>query len=291
MKLTQQQKALLAQISRAEDTEQAVVLIEEFLSEAQNNAPARRPSTAQELFCALMSGASYTDEEIRDFLSRHGAHLAEVYIPVVFSEAPGEGAKQDIAETLAGVPKSIWFLYETHYVLLFEFSHTALPANWLSELVNTHHMRAAAGRPCKDLGKLPMFVGQALNTLRYMKVLKKDAPLCSYDQFTMICLLDELKDDVEFGNFQIEDVRALQTYDMENHTELCATLLCYLENSKSTSRTAEEMHIHRNSVYYRINKCMALLPDIDFENGTMTFLLMLSLYIAQYDFYRTHKTD
>jgi len=49
------------------------------------------------------------------------------------------------------------------------------------------------------------------------------------------------------------------------------------------------MHIHRNSVYYRINKCMELLPDIDFENGTMTFLVMLSLYIAQYVFYRENQ--
>ncbi len=107
----------------------------------------------------------------------------------------------------------------------------------------------------------------------------------------MIRLLDYLKDDVDFGNFQIEDVRTLQSYDKENQTELCATLLCYLENSKSTSRTASEMHIYRNSVYYRINKCMDLLPDIDFENGTMSFLVMLSLYIAQYDFYRSHRKD
>jgi len=192
---------------------------------------------------------------------------------------------------LAAIPKSVWFLFESRYVLLTEFSHTAFPTDQLSGLLKAHDLRAAAGRPCGDLSRLPVFVGQALDTLRYMRVLKKDVRICSYDQFTMIRLLDGLKDDVDFGNFQIEDVRALQTYDQENGTELCATLLCYLENSKSTSRTAKEMHIHRNSVYYRINKCMELLPDIDFENGTMTFLVMLSLYIAQYDFYRSHCGD
>ena len=97
----------------------------------------------------------------------------------------------------------------------------------LFAVLKTHHLQAAAGRPCGDLSKRSVFVEQAMNTLRYMKVLKKDALLCSYDQFTMIRLLDELKDDVDFGNFQIEDVRALQTYDMENKTDLCATLLCY----------------------------------------------------------------
>ena len=56
-------------------------------------------------------------------------------------------------------------------------------------------------------------------------------------------------------------------------------------NSKNTTKTAEELHVHRNSVYYRINKCTELLPEIDFENGTMAFMVMLSLYIAQYDYY------
>ena len=288
MKLSPQQKALLARLSRVEDTAEASALIEAFLSESKETAPYRRPSTVQELFCDLLSGESYTDAEIREYLVRHGGYLAESYVPVVFSEVSDETYRAEIEEALAAFPKAIWFRHEDRYILLTEFSHTAFPTDQLSGLLKAQDLRAAAGRPCGDLSRLPVFVGQALDTLRYMRVLKKDALICSYDQFTMIRLLDGLREDVDFGNLQIEDVRALQAYDRENGTELCATLLCYLENSKSTSRTAREMHIHRNSVYYRINKCMELLPDIDFENGTMTFLVMLSLYIAQYDFYRSH---
>jgi len=287
MKLSPQQKALLARLSQVEDTAEASALIEAFLSESKETAPDRRPSTVQELFCDLLFGSSYTNAAIRDFLVRHGGYAAEIYVPVVFTELPNDGDKAEIEQMLATIPKSIWFLYQGRFVLLTEFSHTAFPTDQLSGLLKAQDLRAAAGRPCGDLSRLPVFVGQALDTLRYMRVLKKDARICSYDQFTMIRLLDGLRDDVDFGNFQIEDVRALQTYDREYNTELCATLLCYLENSTGTSRTAREMHIHRNSVYYRINKCMELLPDIDFENGTMTFLVMLSLYIAQYDFYRS----
>ncbi len=291
MKLTEQQRELLARISRAENTEQAAALMEEFLSGRGEAAPGRRPSTVQELFCGLLSGHPCTDAEIREFLARHGGYTADAYVPIVFSEIPDGETGEALAQDLAGFPASVWFSWGNRYVLLTEFSHTAFPAPRLAGLLKTHALRAAAGRPCGDLSRIPLFVGQALDTLRYMRVLKKDALLCSYDQFTMIRLLDGLRDDVDFENFQIEDVRALQTYDQENGTELCATLLCYLENSKSTSRTAGEMHIHRNSVYYRINKCMELLPDIDFENGTMTFLVMLSLYIAQYDYYKSCRED
>ena len=81
MKLTSQQKALLARLSQAEDTAEASALIEAFLSENKETAPDRRPSTVQELFCDLLSGHSYTDAEIREYLVRHGGYLAESYVP------------------------------------------------------------------------------------------------------------------------------------------------------------------------------------------------------------------
>lgn len=87
-----------------------------------------------------------------------------------------------------------------------------------------------------------MFVCHGADTLKYMRILRKDSLLCSYDQFTMIRLLDGLREDVDFNNFLIEDIRALQNYDKKNGTELCRTLLCYLENSKNTTKTAEELH-------------------------------------------------
>ena len=147
MKLSPQQKALLARLSQVEDTAEASALIEAFLSESKETAPDRRPSTVQELFCDLLSGESYTDAEIRDFLVRHGGYAAEIYVPVVFTELPNDGDRAEIEQMLATIPKSIWFLYQGRFVLLTEFSHTAFPTDQLSGLLKAQDLRAAAGRP------------------------------------------------------------------------------------------------------------------------------------------------
>ncbi|MDD6024286.1 MAG: helix-turn-helix domain-containing protein, partial [Oscillospiraceae bacterium] len=63
-------------------------------------------------------------------------------------------------------------------------------------------------------------------------------------------------------------------------------LLCYLEHAKNVTNTARELNLHRNTVHYRINKCTEILKNLDFSNDYISFLLMLSLHIAEYDKYR-----
>jgi DNA-binding PucR family transcriptional regulator len=102
----------------------------------------------------------------------------------------------------------------------------------------------------------------------------------------MFRLLDGMRDDVDLTAFCLPEIQILQTYDSRHDAELCRTLLCYLEHAKNATHAAEVLHIHRNTVHYRINKCMELLPHLDFSNDYLTFLLMLSLYIAEYGWYR-----
>ena len=78
-----------------------------------------------------------------------------------------------------------------------------------------------------------------------------------------------------------QNIQELGDYDRLHHTELCATLQVYLEQTKSLVRTAEILFIHRNTVRYRINKCMELLGS-DLEDGNEIFALILSLRMLEY---------
>ena len=52
---------------------------------------------------------------------------------------------------------------------------------------------------------------------------------------------------------------ALVEYDRENNTEYYDTLIAYLMHGCDVSATASELHVHRNSLYYRIDKIKKLL--------------------------------
>ena len=68
---------------------------------------------------------------------------------------------------------------------------------------------------------------------------------------------------------------------MAHDTQLCITLQTYLERAKSLSKTADLLFIHRNTVRYRINRCMELMND-RLEDGNEIFAYILSLRTLEY---------
>lgn len=71
-------------------------------------------------------------------------------------------------------------------------------------------------------------------------------------------------------------VRKLVKYDQENGTEYVKTLFAYLQYAKKISSTCEKMHIHRNTLDYRLKK-ISEIAGIDWNDGDLHFRLYLSL--------------
>ena len=56
-----------------------------------------------------------------------------------------------------------------------------------------------------------------------------------------------------------ETIRALEEYDLNRHTRLLVTLQIYLAEERSLSRTAEALHMHRNTLAKRIARIEEIL--------------------------------
>ena len=76
-------------------------------------------------------------------------------------------------------------------------------------------------------------------------------------------------------------IRFLQGYDNDYHTEFITTLRAYLQNDRNATRTAEALHIHRSTFFYRIKKIEELL-DISITDSHLLFLYELSFLIWDY---------
>ena len=70
----------------------------------------------------------------------------------------------------------------------------------------------------------------------------------------------------------------LSEYDKKKGTDYYHTLSTYLFMNCDQTRTAERLHIHRNSLIYRINRIQELL-EIDLEDDSQRFYLLQSFFI------------
>jgi len=75
----------------------------------------------------------------------------------------------------------------------------------------------------------------------------------------------------------------LEKYDTENGADLLATLCAYLEGERKLLEVSEGLHVHRNTLKYRVGRIREL-TGIDFEDARERDYLTLSCRIMQVGF-------
>lgn len=97
----------------------------------------------------------------------------------------------------------------------------------------------------------------------------------SFNDCALDVMLSNIRGTHSSSFFQIDAVQALLRYDIENNTELLATLRCYLENNMNYSHVQEQLHIARTTALYRISRVRDI-TGLDLENPkTRLYFLIL----------------
>lgn len=74
---------------------------------------------------------------------------------------------------------------------------------------------------------------------------------------------------------------AIKAHDQAHKTDYCQTLFCFLKNERRHQQTAEELFIHRNTLFLRLEKIQELWP-LDLNDAEERFYLLFSFYQDQY---------
>lgn len=89
----------------------------------------------------------------------------------------------------------------------------------------------------------------------------------SYYSFIKKCNLEELK------CIQCKEYRTLRQYDQIHETPFLETVVMFFLNNTNINATAEKIHIHRNTLNYRLNRVKEIL-----KIETWDIALLMSIY-------------
>lgn len=76
-------------------------------------------------------------------------------------------------------------------------------------------------------------------------------------------------------------VRHLIAYDRTHHTEYATTLFTYITNNRNAMDTANALHIHKSTFFYRLNK-MTELFELDLSQDKLMFAYEYSFLLIQF---------
>ena len=77
------------------------------------------------------------------------------------------------------------------------------------------------------------------------------------------------------------DLQLLQQHDQTYHTEFVHTLYTYIQCSRSATNASAQLHIHKSTFFYRMNKIADLL-EADIYDGRRLFAYEFSFYLVDY---------
>ena len=188
----------------------------------------------------------------------------------------------NISEYLKPIfPNSHWAVYENKIVFLLSLKDKHFEAylendSRLMSYLKDNELVASFSTVFKELTSTTNAYRQSLKAF---ELGEKLAPQMLYHLYiNYIChdIGGILSQNVDINNFYNEKVLEIWKYDTAKNSNLLKTLDEYLIHIDDPSTAAKNLFIHRNTLFYRINK-MQTLFDINLNNGLERLHIHLSI--------------
>ncbi|ASK62525.1 hypothetical protein CFK37_10385 [Virgibacillus phasianinus] len=102
------------------------------------------------------------------------------------------------------------------------------------------------------------------------------ASIYSYQELGIYQFLNELYQIRNRDHYQNYSIERLRNYDLKHHTNLLTTLTVYLECDSNVHRAAKSIHVHTNTLNYRLKRIVEI-AEIDLKDPNQKITLYLDL--------------
>jgi sugar diacid utilization regulator len=134
------------------------------------------------------------------------------------------------------------------------------------------------GGPCRDPADIARSYGQARRTIDAVQRLGHQGQVVAFEDLGVHRLLLQVPDLAELRSFAAEILGKLSAQDHQRGAELLSTLACYFRENSSPQRTARTLHVHPNTVAYRIRRIQEI-TGIQLDNYRDRLMAQVALEI------------
>lgn len=175
-------------------------------------------------------------------------------------------------------------LFEEHVVLLIscdsEKRFWELGLEDIKAYLYNMELKAGLSRAFEDLSDVQEYHIQALEALKLGKLLHGEAELYTYDDYALYHFIDIRAALADIKKLLHPAIFTLVEYDRTNNTSYLYTLNAYFLSSRNIPATAKKLHLHRNSMFYRLEKIQEL-TSVDLNDSNSLLHIELSFKLME----------
>ena len=145
--------------------------------------------------------------------------------------------------------------------------------------LKTYHLYAGMSRCFHNLEEVQEHYFQSLDALRLGMLLNKEEYFHPYEEYAIYHFAESSGVENLRKNCHPSLLRLIE-YDNENNTDYTRSLYTFIIHSKNITESAKASNIHRNTMFYRLEKIESIM-DIDINNSNTFLHLHLSFKILE----------
>lgn len=138
------------------------------------------------------------------------------------------------------------------------------------------------GCTCRKVTDYHQSYKEGLRAVAVGKATGREEELITFDALGVFGLLVDMENKEKLISFSKSTLKSILEYDDINKASLLPTLIAYFQYNGNLQKMAGELHIHKNTVRYRLDKIRHLLGD-GFISGERKLELQLASKILELD--------
>jgi hypothetical protein len=238
---------------------------------------------------SLLDGADISADLISSYLDRFKWKFDDYFCIITFTTSTDLKIPiisiMDIKHITGIFPDSLVSVYDEHVVIVIRCTDKQLPHGKKRQQLEQFLKKDVLLR-CG----VSMVFNNFMN-LRYYYIQSKFAAQCKLSLNQAVCLYENYQMDHVLQSLSLGDdlrcfchpgILSLWESGSELQRDLVHCLYHYFLNGRNISATAQAIHVHRNTLIYRLNKAEEILNiDIKKPSVKQDFLLIISCLIVQ----------
>ena len=196
-----------------------------------------------------------------------------------------DGKAQIITRQLHDImPNSRWVIYHGHIVFLIRAENISLFSEngMLIHYLSINKLQAAISNRFDNIIDMKQYYKQALKAFEFGRKLSPEKQIYFYSDYIFYHMGEIAAEQLDIHSFYHPGVIAVSEYDKTHGTNFLETLRLYLTYIDNPGKIAEELYIHKNTVFYRINKLKEKFK-LQLDNGDECFKMHMTIKLMELD--------
>lgn len=150
---------------------------------------------------------------------------------------------------------------------------------FLRKKLETLSLRAGCSLSCGDLLQCTSAYADAQKSMELGRRLHPEEVLYEASRYMTYIMIEMATERLTITKHINPALITLMEYDQAHQTELLRTLYVYYRHLKDPAACAEELNVHKNTFFYRLNQIRSMLQGASLEDGEVVMQMMMSYHI------------